>query len=181
MDPGRTIFRFSWILIVSLASLSIGGCKNSTTIFYEQLGACNGYSTANGTRNARPYTAFVIFRIDAIDNTQSSVSFHFDPSHLIIRTTKSSIDPDSSLVTDLFGASALGATTVSRREFLGVTNGLAAALVRTTASDGASEANKVGYLLNYMGNSSDPQITEGKNNVSQTAWPYTPDCRTIKF
>lgn len=181
MPSAKNNFRLGWILPVSLALLSIGGCKNSTTIFYEQVGACNSYSMANGAHSAGPHAAYVIFRVDAIDNTQSNVSFHFDPSHLIVGTTKTSVDSDSSLVNELFGPSALVETTVSEREFLGVTNGLVAAVVRTSASDGATEADKVGYLLNYMGNSSDPQVAAGKQNLSQTAWPYTPDCRSIKF
>jgi hypothetical protein len=53
-------------------------------ISYHQVGICKGYDTAAGPVTARSDEAFAIFKIEAVDNTKTSGSFDFDPTHLYV-------------------------------------------------------------------------------------------------
>jgi cytochrome c556 len=86
MRPSNTCAR-SVALLIS-ASIALSGCGRGATrpinISYRQVGICKGYDTAAGRVTARSEEAFAIFKIEAVDNTQSSERFDFDPTHLYV-------------------------------------------------------------------------------------------------
>ncbi|MGI8570826.1 MAG: hypothetical protein ACR2KT_18200 [Methylocella sp.] len=53
-------------------------------VSYRQVGICKGYDTAAGPVTVRSDEAFAIFKIEGVDNTKSSKSFDFDPTHLYV-------------------------------------------------------------------------------------------------
>ena len=71
-------FLISWSIALSDAAHS------AVLISYHQAGICKAYDTAAGPVRARSDEAFAIFKIEAVDNTQSSERFDFDPTHLYV-------------------------------------------------------------------------------------------------
>lgn len=75
------------ILSVSLVisgSIALPDAARSAAISYHQVGICKGYDTAAGPVKARSDEAFAVFKIEAVDNTKTSGSFDFDPTHLYV-------------------------------------------------------------------------------------------------
>jgi hypothetical protein len=76
------------ILSVSLLisrSIALPDAAHSAAIIsYHQVGICKGYDTPAGTVTARSDEGFAIFKIEAVDNTKTSGSFDFDPTHLYV-------------------------------------------------------------------------------------------------
>jgi hypothetical protein len=73
-------------MLVAL-SIVLSGCdrvSGDPIVSYRQVGICKGYDTATGPVKARSGEAFAIFKIEAVDNTKSSISFNFDPTHLYV-------------------------------------------------------------------------------------------------
>src|ERR1700730_15605627 len=76
-------------LLVAM-TLALGGLAapafagETIAISYHQVGICKGYDTAPGPVTTRSDEAFAIFKIEAVDNTKSSGSFDFDPTHLYV-------------------------------------------------------------------------------------------------
>jgi hypothetical protein len=69
-------------------SIVLSGCDRGhgdpINISHRQVGICTGYDTAAGPVTARSDEAFAIFKIESVDNTKSSKSFGFDPTHLYV-------------------------------------------------------------------------------------------------
>ncbi len=76
------------ILSVSLlisGSIALPGAAHSAAIIsYHQVGICKRYDTPAGPVTARSDEGFAIFKIEAVDNTKTSGSFDFDPTHLYV-------------------------------------------------------------------------------------------------
>lgn len=70
-------------LPVLLAAL-LAGCSPLATIKSHQVGACNDHQTGNTVVAVGKNAAYVVFKIESIDNTQTGVDFHFDPERLYI-------------------------------------------------------------------------------------------------
>ena len=83
MRPSTTCI-LSVSLLIS-GSIALSGCdRGAARISYRQVGICKGYDTAAGPVKARSDEAFAICKIEAVDNTKSSGSFDFDPTHLYV-------------------------------------------------------------------------------------------------
>jgi hypothetical protein len=74
------------VLLLIAGSIALPDAARSAaiSISYHQVGICKGYDTAAGPVKARSDEAFAIFKIEAVDNTKSSGSFDFDPTHLYV-------------------------------------------------------------------------------------------------
>src|SRR6185437_14595746 len=77
------------LLLLLAALLTLAGCPGplvgpAAIIRYQQIGACNGVGTAVGTIGPGASEALVLFQIDSIDNTQTGLSFAFDPAKLYV-------------------------------------------------------------------------------------------------
>jgi len=76
-----------------VASIALSGCgkrsaTNPTTISYSQVGVCKSYATPTGDEEkAKPNEGFVIFKIETIDNSKQSDTFHLDPERLMVDQT----------------------------------------------------------------------------------------------
>ena len=74
-------------------SIALSGCgkrsaKNPTMISYSQVGVCKSYATLTGNEEkAKPNEGFVIFKIETVDNSKQSDTFHLDPERLMVDQT----------------------------------------------------------------------------------------------
>jgi hypothetical protein len=164
--------------------LSTGCGSSSVTIQYSQIGACNGYNGSNGLVSAGANQAYVIFAIQGIDNSQNSSAFSYEPSSigLTINGKFDAFDSSLALYHDILGPFGAVATTVQAAKSITFNpHGYGALIVQTTASDGASEANKTNYFLTYQNPPANTSVVMSKTNSSQTTWPNTPDCHTIQL
>jgi hypothetical protein len=85
MRPSITCILSVSLLIsgsIALPERARGAARS--TISYRQVGICKGYDTAVGPVTTRSEEAFAIFKIEAVDNTQSRERFDFDPTHLYV-------------------------------------------------------------------------------------------------
>lgn len=173
--------------------IALAGCDRgpaaTTAISYRQVGACNGFSTGGGAAT-RPNEAYVVFTIEAVDNTKSDVDWSFIPTRLYVDQSTEKQKSEWIGSWDRHFASSnprfaqeLGVTEVApatiRRGANTPTKGIVMVAVRTTKTNGAEEANHASYTLSYDAQPSDPGIVMSKTNASQTAWPLTEDCKGI--
>ncbi|MCC6075404.1 hypothetical protein ACFPTX_20670 [Pseudomonas sp. GCM10022188] len=168
------------LFIVSLLGL-LAGCPNpngTATIRYEQLGACNGYKEGNNVVSAGPEAAYVIFRVNNLDNRSGKVDFPYDPAKLCSTAFNPSACVSTSLsLAQKIGALATTATTIPAGKDL-PHNGFAVIVVPTGSSpDPQVEANKVNYLLSYASSSSEPGVLLDKQNA-KTQYQGVQDCLT---
>jgi|GEM_PF-1495017 len=181
-------------LAAAFATVILAGCddiqtsKDVVTITYEQVGSCNGYPQTTGPGGSGPHhavssgpkAAFATFRIVTIDNSKSTKDFDFEPDRLFINTIpRASVDQTLSLAQDL-GVFATIPVTVPKGHVQG-NNGIVIAVVPTTTTNGASEANNTSYALQYDPAATTQTVQLVKKNPSQTTWPQTDDCRAIRF
>ena len=157
----------------------LAACQNPNgiaTIRFEQLGACNGYVDGFNTVSAGPSAAFVLFRINTIDNKNGTVPFNYDPGKVCLSSSASScVSTTLSLATKI-GALGTTSTTVAAGQVL-PHNGFAVIAAPTASSpDPQIEANKTNYFLTYNGSSAEPGIVLEKKNSGQTVYPGLPDC-----
>lgn len=172
---------FYTLRFITLSSLVLlVGCPNSNgtaTIRYEQLGACNGYKEGNNVVSAGPDAAFVLFKINNIDNRNGKVNFSYDPTKLCISSSNSPACVSTTLsLVQKIGVLGTAATTVSAGTDL-QHNGYAVIAVSTgNSSDPQQEANTVNYFLTYSTATGDPGILLEKKNSSQTQYQGAQDC-----
>lgn len=171
--------------IALFLAISLNACKkDSATITFDQVGACNGYQQTVGggpiqTISAGAGQAYVVFHFTSINNTKSSIAFNFDPAKIYVMGTnpKANIDPSLGFTKDL-GVFTVVPVTVSPSQTRPL-NGLAVAVV--AVAGGASEANKISYSLGYDAGTSDPDVFFAKSNQGQTSWPQTDNCRAMQL
>jgi hypothetical protein len=155
-----------------------GGVGPLATIKYHQVGACNGYVQGNNAVAAGPNSAYVVFKIEAIDNSQPSIDFHFDPERLYInQSTRRFVSTSLTFARDL-GVIGIVPVTVPHGNNRGI-NGFAVVIVSTSTANGSAEAHQTSYSLLYDTQSSDPGIFMDKTNATQTTWPQTDGCRAM--
>ncbi|HEY0795509.1 MAG TPA: carboxypeptidase-like regulatory domain-containing protein [Acidisarcina sp.] len=149
------------------------------TITYHQVGGCNGYATGSGAISSGPNAAFVVFDIESIDNSGGTANFSFDPGNVFVpQTTPASLDSGLSIYADIFGPFAITPLTINAGQNLGV-NGFGAAVVQTTAADGATETDHTVYPLHYNRAASDPLVILVNSQPGVVTWPLTQDCKAI--
>jgi hypothetical protein len=157
-------------------------CTSSpVTITYHQVGGCNGFATSSGVTSVGPNAAYVIFGIESIDNSGGNASFAFNPTKVFVQQASPDFfDPTLMLYADILGPFAAGPTTVAAGQDLKFSvSAYGAAVVSTTNSDGAIEADQTSYFLSYNRAPSDPPVLFVKSDATQTSWPLTEDCSTI--
>jgi hypothetical protein len=170
-------------LCALLCVSSLPGCKNHpplVTITVKQLGACNSWKdTESGpVHSAGPNAAFVVFNVSMVDN-QANGLFAFDPSRLYVDVSG---QPHMNLNYRM--AKIIGTIDATPRMVplggIGFGDAATVAVVHTTATNGAAEANNTSYKLGYTTIPGDPPVTVKKSNEGQTAWPYVEDCRGVR-
>ena len=163
------------------------------TITYHQVGACNGFIVSPGpptqSEHAGTNRAFVIFAIENIANSQTGTPFFFDPNNLFVSDVVHlglndfllpMTDPIYTVI--LKPPRAVQPTTVPLGQVMNFSpTALAAIIVSTHNSDGATEANMTPYPLLYKTGSTDKQITMMNSNPSQTSFPGNADCSLIQL
>jgi hypothetical protein len=86
-------FRMSSRLYTSLPCFGLltavlAGCSGSSdapaSVDYRQIGFCNTYSTPGGVRAVKPNEVFIVYKIDAVDNTKRNADFTFLPTRLYV-------------------------------------------------------------------------------------------------
>jgi hypothetical protein len=168
-------FVFVTLIITLLPGCPPGGGPGPlATIKYHQVGACNGYDAVSAGINF----AYVVFKIEAVDNTQPSIDFHFDPSRFFInQSPRRFVDTNLMFAHDL-GVFGTVPVTVPHGNNMGL-DGFSIVAVSTSSANGSSEAHQTAYFLLYDTQSSDPGILMDKTNATQTTWPQTDDCRRM--
>jgi hypothetical protein len=145
----------------------------TTAISYHQVGICKGYDTAAGPVTTRPDEAFAIFKIEAVDNTKSSGSFDFDPTHLYVdqstpeqKAKKAVWDKNRRFVysdqrfAQNMGASSAVETTIPAGTKLEI-NGIAVVPLGINNPGGGLEANQYSFDLVYDTWSTDEHENNG--------------------
>ncbi len=184
-------------IAVSLATLGACGYtagSSTVKIHYSQVGACNGYQSGSGITTKRSNQAFVVFKIESFDGTNSGIDFYFFASRLYV-----DLNPDRETWGSSLGAGKYFASKDRRyTDPIGVpgvedvkappkvvtqVDRFAFIAVPTKAEVGAPEANKTSYRLFYdtvtgkeAGGPAYPQIEFVKTNEAQTTWPDIDDC-----
>lgn len=166
------------IITLLPACTSGGGPIPAATIKYHQVGACNGYVQGSNAISAGVNSAYVVFKIEAVDNTPTSIDFHFDPTHLFLDG-----HPGAFVNTGLMFAQDLGVigtvpVTVPHGTTMGL-NGFSVAVVSTSSTNGSAEAHHTVYNLLYDKQPADPGFLMARTNTTQTNWPQTDDCRLM--
>src|SRR5262249_49756641 len=116
------------------------------TIKYHQVGACKGYQQGSKAVSVGPHAAYIVFKIETVDNTRPTVTFHFDPSRLYInQRTHHFVDTNLMFAQDLgiFGAESVP---VPRGQNTPI-SGFSIVVVSTSIANGSAEAHQVSYNL----------------------------------
>jgi len=175
MNRKRVVSKIAGCLAVMLVTLA-ANCppsQEAVVINYEQFGACNGYRETTGPGGSGPHhdvlagpkAAFVVFRILTFNNPNAT-SFNYDPERIHILGTTPQEFVDSGLTLATF-------VNVRRSAPASVPKGKSGhdgyAVIRATTGDvnGAAEAFRTNYLLQYERAAGDPPIL-------MTKVPWTP-------
>ncbi len=140
----------------------MSGCDGAPiTISYREVGICKGYGTPAGPVTARSNEAFAIFKIEGVDNTKSSKSFDFDPTHLYVDQSNAEqqakkavwdrnrqfMNPDPRFAHSM-GVSSAGETTIPEGTKLEI-NGFVIVPLGINNPSGEPEAHKYSFDLVY--------------------------------
>lgn len=176
----RDVVKAAVCAVILSSTLMLAGCPNpngTVTIRYEQLGACNGYKEGNNIVSAGPTAAYVLFKINSLDNTNGKVNFAYDPARLFVDSlnAKPSVSLTSAL-TQKIGVLATTAINVPAGQNLGH-DGYAVVIVPTANSpDPQIEANQTNYKLAYDTPSGSPGVLFDKKDPSKTQYQGAQDC-----
>ena len=185
---GRTlmIMNLAYKSLLALGvAMALSGCPNPqgnpanspATIQFEQVGACSAYVDGNTTTSTGPNSAYVVFKVLGIDNTQNPGSFGFDPSRMSIESRKATFNNTLSLAR-LVAVPLLQPTVIPAKQATAL-NRYAFFVVTTDDANGAAEANATNYKLRYSRQDVDPFVSFTK--AGPTSWPVTANCREIQF
>jgi len=189
------------LALLSLAGLS--GCSLGpppiATIAYSQVGACNGYASGSGATAPRPNTAYVVFKIQSIDNTRSHVALELVPVRLYVdqSTEKAMFEEtttfdrryvsDDGRFTRGLGLTGLTQQVIPAGRKVDI-DAFAVVEVKTATANGAEEAHHTAYSLSYdpeMGEveffAAPPKILLTETNAAERAWPQVEDCRALEL
>src|SRR5580704_19263782 len=169
--PMTTLFVTMTLTLGGLAAPASAG--ETTAISYHQVGICKGYDTAAGPVTARSDEAFAIFKIEAVDNTKTSGSFDFDPTHLYVdqstpaqKAKKAVWDKNRRFVysdprfAQNMGVSSAVETTIPEGAKLEI-NGFAVVPLGINNPSGGPEANQYSFDLVYDTWSTDEHENNG--------------------
>jgi hypothetical protein len=182
--PTRALAMFGLIFAIAF-TCAFDGCTNNNgtvIITYHQVGSCNGWDAgAEGEFNAGPNAAYVVFRVDTINNTQGNVNFNLDPSKLYVNGggLRDYMNPGLSLA-NYIGVFSLVPTTINKGTQVGL-DGFTVTIVQTANPNGAVEANQTTYYLLYNTGPSDPGVLLETDRTWQPLQNPTLDCTLIKY
>lgn len=168
--------------LLGAQTLFLAGCATplagpSAIIRYQQIGACNGFGPNNAGANA----AFLLFQIDAIDNSQSGAAFNFDPTKLFVAgPTREYLSTSTPVATAVLGSRKIAAQTIANGNvatFPPASYGFVT--VATSNPNGAAEASRTSYFLNYDAGPNDPSVLLLKLTGKRSVWPGATDCSSI--
>lgn len=163
--------------------LTFGADCPTVQITYHQTGACATFTVGSQGFSVGANAAYVVFGVESILNNGTS-TFNFDESQVFVQqgVTRSFFDPTLDIYADIFGPFALtGYSVAPGDDFKLDPSGDGAAVVGTTTTDGAQQANMTSYFLNYQPVISDPAVQFTKSNASQSVFPITDDCSLIQL
>ena len=69
-------------VLTTVLSGCSGGFDPPVSIDYRQIGFCNSYAAPGGAQAVRPNEVFIVYKIDAVDNTKRNADFTFLPTRL---------------------------------------------------------------------------------------------------
>ncbi len=172
---------------VVLLPLSMASTCNSeplANIYYEQIGACNGFTGPNGVGQTPPSgVAFVVFRIKTVKNTSTGAKdFAFDPSKLYTNNP----DGTKQFAKGYYTLGWAHPRAVENRTVKAGATEVFNGTVTTEYRAGDSGVNAAEIVKNIAINLLyEPQAgTQGtfmtKDNSSQTSWASTNDCKDIE-
>jgi hypothetical protein len=157
----------------------LSACGTMDTLSYKQIGACNGSS--RGTFSS-VNQAYVLFALDTLTIPPGASAFNFDPTLLFTRDTlghRRFYDPGVNMNPQELGTfMARQVTAPANPGKDPIQLNLAAyffIVVGTSATDGASEANRTPYVLNYATPVGSKSVLLIKNNTLPTN-PHSPGC-----
>ena len=168
---GALRYEFHALGFILVFAFALVGCTTTPNpialIHYIQSGACIKAQTGNGPVTVPPSHAVVIFRVSAVDNTQTSKNWSFDSSTL-------ALNPPSQWQQNLGGTGPVpivGKQTVTINTLVGI-------IVDTSNADG-SDAAATNYFLVYPLVPPAPGTLSVKDNSNQTSYPFAQDCNSI--
>jgi len=176
-----SIFHRSLVCVsYCLALLLLAACNPTPSkITYEQVGACNANQVG-----AQDHLAFVFFRIQEIDSSQTNVAYTFHPKNLWINTGDLFSGYDfiaTGQQASLFGLAPMqSALNVAQNAKLPI-NKYVVFLVETADADGPKEANSTSYFFNYNNPPNEVGKLLNRSNATRTSWPNTHRCADINF
>ncbi len=170
-----------------LLPLSMASTCNSeplANIYYEQIGACNGFTGPNGVGQTPPSgVAVVVFRIKTVKNTSTGAKdFAFDPSKLYTNNP----DGTKQFAKGYYTLGWAHPRAVENRTVKAGATEVFNGTVTTEYRAGDSGVNAAEIVKNIAINLLyEPQAgTQGtfmtKDNSSQTSWASTNDCKDIE-
>lgn len=163
-----------------LATLALAACNlTPSKITYEQVGACNANEAG-----AQDHLAFVFFRVQEIDNSQTNAAYSFHPKNLWINTGDLYSGYDwiaTGQEASVLGLSPLvSAVSVTSGAKITV-NKYVVFLVETADADAPREANNTSYFFLYNNPTNEVGKLLVRSNAAQTSWPDTHRCADISF
>jgi hypothetical protein len=175
--------RVTFLCLAAMLALAACGqgplAQDAAVIQFEQVGACNGFTSGAVTTSSGPNAAYAVFKIVQIDATKSGVTFSFDPKRLFVTATSPRAFVDNNLqLAQLAGVFRQPASQMPAGKTVQF-NGFAFTVVPTATVSGAVEANQTNYFLTYDLAPGDPGITFTK--TGRTSWPLTEDCLAIAY
>ncbi|WOJ89636.1 hypothetical protein RZS28_17925 [Methylocapsa polymorpha] len=202
--------RLSYLLpCFGLLTAALSGCTDNSaapvSIDYHQIGFCNTYATPDGVRASKPDEVYVVYKIEAVNNTHNE-DFTFLPNRLYI-------DPAEWGASQMPWASKPGEmqdfyAIRNRRHFMSNDASFAQAtgvrLLEPSVISHDSKKNITGYSfiaapaagkdrpvernfkLSYEPQEGDanwghvdPPVVMNNTNAAETAWPHHDNCQDL--
>jgi hypothetical protein len=197
-----------------LLAAVLSGCTDSSTpvsIDYRQIGFCNTYTTSGGVRASQPNEAYVVYKIDAVDNARRSEDFNFLPTRLYVdpaewglkqtpwkskpghaqdlwyrRDRRRFISNDTSFA-QAMGVRVLAPSVIShgtKKEIAGYS------IIEVPASGVDRPIEQISFKLSYDRQEAeeliesipaDPPVVLNNTNAAQTSWPHSANCQELTF
>lgn len=177
------------VMLLTLAATCPPASQDAVVINYEQVGACNGYRETEGPGGAGPHNdvvaggkaAFVVFRIRTITNPNDT-PFAYDPARIHLQGTSPQEFVDSNLTLATFARVRRSAPASVPKGKPGH-DGYAVIRASTAAVDGAAEAFRTNYLLQYERAAGDPPVVMTKVPWTEPApdAEVTRNCLTLPW
>ncbi len=184
-------------------SIALSGCgkrsaTNPTKISYSQVGVCKSYAAVPGNeQKAKPNEGFVIFKIETVDNSKQSDTFHLDPERLMVdqttpefqqkdisRRSRRFIDADPRFV-QAMGVKGLARSTFPANQKTDV-NSFVIVPLPLDVGLGGPNAKQYSFDLVYDTTTTEVQVSSGevvttKTNADVTSYPVVENCKELNY